>query len=80
MPKPPAVIALIAAAFAAGTAISADLVRRNAPIKEVFMDDKRLVAEVWLDPDTQCLYLIRGDSIIPRLDRTGRPSCAATGR
>lgn len=72
------VVAITAATSVTAGAIAATAARnRVAPIVEVFTsaDGKRELVEVWLDPDTSCLYLIRGDTIIPRLGSDGRPLC-----
>lgn len=67
---------LAAALILAGGAAAADLVNRAAPSSVNFTNRHGdLIASVWADPDTGCEYLIRGDVVVPRLDRGGRPRC-----
>jgi hypothetical protein len=72
----PAIVALIALA-SAGAAYAAADATRIVPVSTVFTNSKGdWVVSVWKDPDTHCQYLIRGDSITPRLEAGGTPKCS----
>jgi len=60
-----------------GAALAAGLTKRQAPMALTFLAGDGIVASVWVDPDTLCEYLVRGDNIIPRLGMDGKPKCPA---